>query len=334
MKLEKQFAEISRLIQKARNNAFKAVNKELINLYWQVGEYISKKLKSTEWGDGVVDELASYLKRTQPNLKGFDRRGLYRMKQFYDTYKDFENVSPLVTQISWTNNLMILSKTKTIEEKEFYLRLSIREKYSKRELERQINSSYFERTMLSNKKVSPLLTQFNPDISKAFKDTYVFEFLNLPENHSESDLKKALIINLKKFILEIGKDFSFIGEEYRLQVGAKDFYLDLLFFHRELQCLVVFDLKIEDFSPAHLGQLNFYLEALDRDVKKKYEKPSVGVLLCKGKDAEVVEYALSRNISPAMVADYETKLIPKKLLQQKLHEFFELAQANVMLENN
>lgn len=245
------------------------------------------------------------------------------MKQFYETYKDTPKLSPLVRQISWTNNLIIFGRAKSEEEREFYLRLTIQEKYSSRELERQINSSVFERVMIGNSKLSALPRELNPDVTKAFKDNYIFEFLNLPEKYNEPYLQRELVKQMKDFILELGKDFIFIGEEYRVQVGNRDFYIDLLFYHRELQCLVAFELKSVEFQPEHLGQLNFYLEALDRDVKKEKENPSIGVLLCKGKDTEVVKYALSRSLSPTMVSDYQTQLPNKKLLQRKLQEIFE-----------
>ncbi|MGE8378746.1 MAG: PDDEXK nuclease domain-containing protein, partial [Sphingobacterium sp.] len=219
----------------------------------------------------------------------------------------------------------IFSRTKTVEEKEFYLKLTIEEKYSSRELERQINSSVFERTMIGNVKLSSLPREFEVDINKAFKDSYVFDFLNLPESYNEGDLQKGLLRQMKDFILELGRDFLFIDQEYKVQVGNSDFYIDLLFFHRGLQCLVAFELKVDKFKPEHLGQLNFYLEALDRDVKRSNENASIGVLLCKDKDSEVVEYALSRSLSPTVVAEYKTQLPDKKLLQQKLHELFEQA---------
>lgn len=177
--------------------------------------------------------------------------------------------------------------------------------------------------MIGNSKLSTVLRQNNPDITNTFKDSYVFDFLNLPDIHSENDLQKGLIKQMKEFILELGKDFLFVGEEYRVQVGSSDFYIDLLFYHRGLQCLVAFELKADKFKPEHLGKLNFYLEALDRDVKKVNENPSIGILLCKDKDNEVVEYALSRSLSPTMVAEYKTQLPDKNLLQQKLHELFE-----------
>lgn len=245
------------------------------------------------------------------------------MKQFYETYKDFPKLSTLLREISWSHNLAIFSRCKTAEEREFYLKLSKQESYSFRELERQISTSLFERTMIGNAKLSAALRENNQGLTNTFKDSYVFEFLNLPEPHSESDLQRGLVRQIKNFILELGKDFLFIGEEYKLQVGNSDFFIDLLFYHRGLQCLVAFELKADKFKPDHLGQLNFYLEALDRDVKKPNENPSIGVLLCKDKDSEVVEYALSRSLSPTMVSEYKTQLPDKKLLQQKLHELFD-----------
>jgi predicted nuclease of restriction endonuclease-like (RecB) superfamily len=242
-----------------------------------------------------------------------------------DSYGD-SKLSALLRELSWTNNLLILSKSKTPEEREFYTALAVKERYSSRELERQIDSGYYERAMLS-KKVSAMPAQSKNADDSLFKETYVLEFLNLPEVFGEADLRSSLIRNFKKFVLEFGRDFAFIGEEYRIQVGNNDYFIDLLFYHRELTCLVAFELKIDDFKPEHLGKLNFYLEALDRDVKKPHESPSVGVILCKGKDTEVVEYALKRNMSPAKISEYRTKLIPKKLLQQKMQEFFLLSDA-------
>ena len=352
--MDKKFAEIISLIKQARNKALLAVNTELINLYWNIGEYINRQVANAAWGDGTINELADLIQKEHPDLKGFTRRGLYRMKQFYETYAHSKFVSTAMTQIqltdyqstgivssvmsqletsditgsilakiSWTHHLVLISRTKTNEEREFYLRLCLQDKISVRELERQISSGIFERVMIGNQTFSPALKRIHPDIANTFKDTYVFEFLNLPEHYSENDLQKGLISQMKNFILELGRDFIFIGEEFRIQVGNGDFYIDLLFFHRGLQCLVAFELKADKFKPEQLGQLNFYLEALDRDVKKTNENPSIGILLCKDKDSEVVEYALSRALSPTMVTEYTTKLPDKKLLQQKLHELFE-----------
>lgn len=318
-----QFNDIIRLIKESRNSTMKVVNKALIELYWNVGQYISDKLASSVWGDSVVKELADYLCKAEPTLKGFSDKNLWRMKQFYETYRDYPKISALLREISWTNNLTIMSRAKTMEEREFYLRLVIKEHYSTRELDRQINSSIYERMMLGSVQTSTMAKVVHPEISNTFRDKYILEFLGLSDIHSENALQKGLIKQMKKFILELGKDFLFVGEQYRIQVGNSDFYIDLLFYHRGLQCLVAFELKAEKFKPEHLGQLDFYLEALDRDVKKVNENPSIGILLCKDKDYEVVEYALSRSLSPTMVAEYETQLPDKKLLQRKLQEIFE-----------
>jgi len=321
--MDKRFKDIIKLIKQSRTNAIRAVNSELINLYWNIGEFISIKIKQSEWGDSVVSELAKYIQNTEPEIKGFSDKNIWRMKQFYETYKDFPKLSTVLREISWSHNLAIFSRCKTTEEREFYLKLTKEENYSFREIERQISASLFERTMLGNSKLSTALRENNNDITNTFKDSYVFEFLNLPEIHNENELQKGLVRQIKNFILELGKDFLFIGEEYKLQVGNSDFFIDLLFYHRGLQCLIAFELKADKFKPEHLGQLNFYLEALDRDIKKQNENPSIGILLCKDKDSEVVEYALSRSLSPTMVAEYKTQLPDKKLLQQKLHDLFD-----------
>lgn len=372
LKKQDEFDNIVRLIEESRTRAYIKVNAELVMLYYDVGRIVSLRVATGTWGEATVDELAKYIAHKLPGLKGFNRRGLYRMKQFFEVYSPesfiepiaeliqefLENkalskivsavptqfqlkstsetnvsavptqidsleklhqrfVSEVLTRISWTNHLEILSKTKTPEEKFFYMAMTIREKWSMRELRRQLASAYFERSMISHKVVSATRSQFPPGI---FKDPYIFEFLDLPERHSEKELEKALINNLKQFIFEIGEGFAYMGSQFRLQVGNKDYQTDLLFYHRDLQCLVLFELKIEEFEPEFLGKLNFYLEALDRDVKRPNENPSIGVLLCKGKDREVVEYSMARNISPAMIADYETMLIPKHILADKLHQ--------------
>ena len=339
-----EFANIVRLIEAARAQAFSKVNAELVLLYFNVGKIVSEKVATGSWGENTVEELAEYIKNEITGLKGFNRRGLYRMRQFYETYTAAEFVallenqgyvienerdifvSAVLTQLSWTHHRLILSKTKTPAEKLFYLNAAITERLNTRDFEQQLNSAAFERTMLANEKVSALRTQSSADLTNLFKDPYIFEFLDLPDKHSENDLEKALIQNLKNFILEIGQGFTYMGNQYRLQVGLKDFHTDLLFFHRDLQCLVLFELKIQEFEPEFLGKLNFYLEALDRDVKRPFENPSIGVLLCKGKNAEVVEYALARSASPAMIADYETKLIDKKILAGKLRQLVESLQ--------
>jgi predicted nuclease of restriction endonuclease-like (RecB) superfamily len=241
------------------------------------------------------------------------------MKQFYETYDDDEKLAPLARELPWTHNVIIFSRCKTPQEREFYLRQTIAEKLGKRELERQIDAASFERST-QTAKLSPVARALHPAIGGVFKDHYILEFLGLPEPHSENDLQRALVQHMKAFVLELGKDFLFVSEQHRLQVGNQDFYIDLLFYHRGLSALVAFELKVGQFKPEHMGQLNFYLEALDRDVKKPHENPSIGVLLCRDKDDEVVEYALSRNLSPALVAQYQLQLPDKKLIAARLHE--------------
>ena len=321
--LEARFSEVVQLIQAAKLQAFKAANTTLLSLYWQIGAILSKKLETAEWGDSVVEQLAQHLARTQPGLRGFTRRNLFRMRQFYQAYSTNLQAQALALQLPWTHNLIILSQAKRPEEREFYLRLTLREQWGKRELERQFKTSLFERIVLNPPKVTPLVSQMHPDADSFLRDAYVLEFLGLAHDHSEADLHRGLLHKLKNFLIELGRDFCFVGSEYPLQVGGRDFALDLLFFHRGLNCLVAIELKVDRFEPEYLGKLEFYLEALDRDVRKPHEKASIGVLLCASKDDEVVEYALSRSASPALIAEYQIALPDKKFLQAKLHEFYE-----------
>ncbi|PKN50030.1 MAG: DUF1016 domain-containing protein [Deltaproteobacteria bacterium HGW-Deltaproteobacteria-20] len=316
-----EFAEVLALIEAARHRAYQAVNTELIGLYWQLGEYIGKKIASAQWGDGVVDELARAIAREYPGLRGFTRRNLFRMRQFFEAYSDDERVSPLVTQLPWTHHLIILSQARHREEREFYILAAIHGRWSKRELERQIRSGAALRAT-PGKQVSPAVTQIHPGAAAEFKNAYCLEFLGLPADHSEADLHGALLRNLGRFINELGRDFCFVGSEYPVQVGKQDFAIDLVFFHRSLTCLVAFELKVRAFRPEDIGQLSFYVEALDRDVKKPHERPSIGVLLCATKDDEVVEYALARTSSPTLVAEYQTALPSKEMLRKKLHELY------------
>ena len=329
-----KFQKVVSIIESAKERAYRKVNEELILMYRDIGEYISKQSESSSYGDAFVQKLADFFSDNYPELKGFNRRGLYRMKQFYELYKDEEKVSPLVTQLSWSNHLKIMSACKTMDERIFYMNMCINERLSKRELERQIDSGYYERYMLSQNPHSLVLETAKKATGNIFLDNYVLDFLDVPESVSERDLQKSIIRNLKSFILEIGKDFTFVGEEYRVQVGNHDFFIDLLFYHRGLSCLVAFELKIGEFKPEYVGQINLYLEALDRDVKKENENPSVGIILCASKDDEVVEFAISRSLSPTMVAEYNLKLIDKKLLQKKLKEYIELAKLTAEEENS
>ena len=321
--LDVNFKQIIDMIERRKNNAYKKVNEEMILLYLEVGKFLHDLIEDSNYGAKVIDKAADFMKNNYPTVRGFNKRNLHRMVQFYKTYKDNQKVSTLLTQLSWSSNMLILSNTKTEEEREFYLQLSIKENYSVRELNRQLQSAYYERYMLSKGNVIPnsnkIIGEEDSPNTKIL-DLYSLEFLDLPNEYSEKDLKNAIIKNLKNFILEVGRDFTFIGDEYRVQVGNHDFFIDLLFYNRELSCLVAFELKLDEFIPEYLGKMNFYLETLDRDVKKKNENPSVGVILCSSKDKDVVEYSLSKNMSQTLISEYKLKLIDKKLLENKLNE--------------
>lgn len=318
-----EFDEVVQLIEAARHRAFQAVNVELIDLYWNVRGYVSRKIAAAAWGRKTIETLSAFIQRRQPGIRGFSASNIWRMRQFFETYDGKSILAPLVRELGWTQHLIVMSRCKLPEEREFYLRMAAREGWGKRELERQLNACLFARTVLSPPKLSTVLRELQPAAAEVFKDSYMLEFLGLPEDHSESDLHHGLLTHLRRFITELGRDFCFIGSEVPLQVGHRDFALDLLFFHRGMNCLVAFELKLEEFEPEHLGKLGFYLEALDRDLKKPHEKPSIGVLLCASKDSEVVEYALSRSLSPALIAEYQTQLPDRALLQRKLHEFYQ-----------
>ncbi len=381
-----EFSGILGLIQDAQTKVRSYTNTTLVILYYQVGKTVSEKLAQGVWGQKTVQSLADHIQQEQPQMKSFNRRGLYRMKQFYETYAPGSEANDLIkallltdqpteakttlqlsqlgnefiktateiirktpkaivsaptqfkdethvinseivsapTQISWSLHLEILASCRTAQEKLFYLIMAAKEKWSLRDIRRQIESGYFERYLISHQKPSPVPQPPVPNSNEHLKDIYTLEFLGLHDDFSEENFQKAIIKNLRKFILEVGSNFSFVGEEYRIQVGNKDFEVDLLFYNRSLQCLVAFDLKITDFKPEYLGKMNFYLEALDRHHKQPHENPSVGVILCKSKHDEIVEIAMSRSLSPTKVAEYTTELIDKKLLQAKLHELGEL----------
>jgi predicted nuclease of restriction endonuclease-like (RecB) superfamily len=322
--LDASFDEILRLIRQSRQRAYQAVNTELIDLYWKVGEYISRKIEADGWGKGTVKDLSAYIQLRQSGIRGFSPQNIWRMRQFFEAYRREPELSTLLRELPWSSNLHILTRAKRSEEREFYLRMATENLWDVREVARQIDGALFERAILNPPKISTALRELQPVSESIFKDAYLFEFLDLPDGHSEADLHRSLLGNLGRFLTELGRDFCYIGSEYPVQVGGHDFAIDLLFFHRALNCLVAIELKVERFAPEHLGKLNFYLEALDRDVRKPHEGPSIGLLLCASRDIEVVEYALSRSLSPTMIAEYKTMLPDKRLLQSKLHEFYQL----------
>jgi predicted nuclease of restriction endonuclease-like (RecB) superfamily len=316
------FGEVVGLIRAARQRAVHTVNTELIDLYWRIGQYVHHRINADGWAKGTVEQLATYIARNEPGMRGFSAQNLWRMRQFFEAYPALEKLSTLLRELPWSAHLHILSRTKRAEEREFYLRMAAQQHWSVREVARQIDSGLFERALLNPPKVSTALRKMHPKVEQEFRDSYLLEFLYLPNPYSEADLHHGLLMNLSRFLTELGRDFCYIGSEYPIQVGGQDFALDLLFFHRGLNCLVAVELKVTAFAPEHLGKLNFYLEALDREVRKPYENPSIGLLLCASKDNEVVEYALNRTLSPALIAEYQTCLPDKTMLAAKLREFY------------
>lgn len=316
------FDEIITMIDAARDRAWQAVNKELVSLYWDVGKWLSVKLSEGRWGDKIVDNAAAYLVGKRPDLSGFTKRTLYRAVEFYNTYKADQIVTPLVTQITWTNHLIIMTRAKSPEERRFYIEKCAGERVSKRNLERLFDSSFYERRRIGE--VAPASASVTKAARTIVPDLYSLEFLDIPPKHREATLRDAIVLHMRDFILELGGDFTFVGKEYPIKVGKSDFNIDLLFFNRSLKCFFAFELKTRRFKPADIGQIDFYLEALDRDVRKTDENPSVGVILCTDKDDSVVEYALSRSMSPTLVASYKTVLPDKSILQNRLRQITEL----------
>ena len=312
-------SKVKKEIQGARHTVYQTINKQLVELYVSIGKGIYEKIEVSRWGEGIVEALSNDLQRAFPDMKGLSSRNLWEMKKLYEVYKDNKKLQPLVAELPWSHNLIILHQTESIEEKEFYLKTCINERWSRRELDRQIDSSLFERFMLSKKTDDLIPYTKEKDSLAHFKNEYVFDFLGLKDGFSEKDLRKAVVTNLKDFFLEFGRYFTFIGDEHKIIISNEDYKVDLLFYHRLLKCLVAVELKIGKFKPEYVGKMQFYLAALDEKLKLKNENPSVGLILCKSKDEEIVRIALSKTISPMKVAAYRTKIIDKKMLKQKLH---------------
>lgn len=366
--IEQQFDEVIEIILQHKSRAARMVNEELLLTAWQVGEYVSAKLKSEAWGSKVVTQLSEYIRSKRPDIKGFSRRSIYNMVMFYDEYSSDSFIAtvehylnhefvqsktaqiestassgrhdiivqsktaqldrkaiPLMPKVltftTLTSHIEILSRCRSNEERLFYILYSNKEHLVTRELKRCISNQTFSTLLGGNKSMSKGMLETYPNAPVMFKDTLFVDFLNLPKKHSESKLKTGLLEHMKQFILELGKDFIFMDQEYRLEVGASTYKADLLFFHRGIQALVAVELKKNKFDPRDLGQLEFYLEALDRDVKRSNENPSVGIILCPEADRVVVEYAMSRSMSPTMIAEYKRILIPQERMQQQLNEF-------------
>ncbi|GHT32766.1 hypothetical protein AGMMS49574_17050 [Bacteroidia bacterium] len=361
-----EFQQVHGIISLHRSRALQTVNNENLLTAWEVGAYVSERLKDSAWGSKTVMQLSEYLRSQDPTLRGYSRRSIYKMVAFYETYSSvqfveyqhklklnefvppetaqiedvkivqsateqtekLEIVPPMAAQFpnflnltTLTNHYEILNTCNTIEERIFYVLYSHKERLNKRELQRCLKNNTFASLTGDKHNFSKGLKDIYPQAAPMLKDAVFVDFLGLPQKHSEKRLQNSILDNMKDFVLELGKDFLFVDKEYSLQVGSSTFKVDLLFFHRGLQCLVALELKTTKFKPEYMGQLEFYLEALDRDVRRSNENLSIGILLCQEADRSVVEYAMSRSLSPTMIAEYKRQLIPKEVLQHSLEEF-------------
>ena len=310
--------EIKERIRSAQYEALKAVNKELVGLYWDIGRMIVERQDVEGWGKAVVEQLAADLRTEFPGVGGFSASNLWRMKAFFEAYTGLEKLAPLVREIGWSHNLAILERCKDPLEREFYLRMTRKFGWSKNVLIHQIDNQSYEKSLLGQTNFDRALTpELRAQAKLAVKDEYTFDFLELGEEHSERELERALIARIEDFLRAMGGMFAFMGSQYRLEVDGKEFFIDLLLFHRRLRCLVAIELKVGEFLPEFVGKMQFYLAALDRQVRQEDENPSIGIILCKEKSRTIVEYALHDARKPIGVATYEiTKTLPKALKGQ------------------
>lgn len=311
-------SEIKERIRTAQYEALKAVNKELVGLYWDIGRMIIERQSDAEHGSSIAEKLSKDLRSEFPGISGFSRRNVFYMREFYLLYHDDERVQPLVAQIGWSHNLTILQRCKDPLEREFYIRMTRKFGWSKNVLIHQIDNQSYEKSLLGQTNFDQALTPELRDQAKlAVKDEYTFDFLELGEEHSERELERALIARVEDFLRAMGGMFAFMGSQYRLEVDGNEYFIDLLLFHRRLKALVAVELKIGQFMPEFVGKMQFYLTALDRQVRQEDENSSIGIILCKEKNRTVVEYALHDASKPIGVATYEiTKTLPKALKGQ------------------
>jgi len=351
-----EFEVVCDIISSHRNKVIQVINNESLLMMWEIGGFVSTKIKSSNWGDGVVRQLAEFIHTKDPSARGWSYRTIYKMVQFYDTYSS-QSFATLLSQASvpssdgfvpfetaqignqvfvpfqmaqmpsvlfctgWTNHQIVLNRCKTDQERLFYMLYASRERLQNKELIRAIKTNVIDSLLGGKNKQSQTMIKTYPASPVLFKERIYLDMLGLPLNYKESKLRKEIVSHMKDFILELGKDFLFIDEEHRITVGGKTFKIDLLFYHRLLQCMVAIELKTAEFHPKDLGQLEFYLEALDQEEKRHNENPSIGILLCKEADMEVVRYALNRSMSPTMVTQYKEQLQVGGVIQRSLVEF-------------
>ena len=298
---------IKKRIRSAQYEALKVVNKELVGLYWDIGKMISEKQKELGWGKSVVEKMARDLKQEFPNQHGLSARNIWLMVSFYSEYEDDVILQPLAAEISFTHHVIIFTKCKELSHRHFYMVSAKKFSWSKRVLEHQIENKTYEKYLLGQTNYDDLPAEkYNHQKTLAIKDHFTFDFLGLSEKHSEKELEEGLIRNMQQFLLELGGDYSFMGRQYRLKVGNTEFFIDLLLFHRRLQCLVIIELKAGSFKPEYKGKLEFYLNVLNDTHKLDHENEAIGMIICKTKDRLVVEYSLKKTQNSIGVASYST----------------------------
>lgn len=299
--------DIKQRIRSAQYKAIKAVNRELIDLYWDIGEIIVTRQEGETWGKSVVQSIAKDLRQEFPKITGFSASNLWRMKLFYESYQLSEKLAPMVREIGWSHNLTILEKCKEELEREFYIRMTRRYGWTKNVLIHHIENQSYEKTLLNQTNFLQTLPEgLQEQAVLAIKDEYFFDFLDLGDEYTERELEQALIGKIDTFLRQMGGMFAFLGSQYRIELNGKEFFIDLLLYHRRLKCLVAIDLKIGEFQPEYVGKMQFYLAILNDKVRLEDERPSIGIILCKSKDKIFVEYALKESDRPIGVATYRT----------------------------
>ncbi|HBR18197.1 MAG TPA: DUF1016 domain-containing protein [Deltaproteobacteria bacterium] len=309
------FKEIKERIHKAQYDALKAVNKELITLYWDIGKSIVAKQEKLGWGKAIVETLAKDLQKEFPGIQGFSARNLWNMRIFYLAYKDDTKLQPLVAEISWTKNVIIMERCKDDIRREFYLKITKKFGWTKDVLINQLEAGAFERYMANQTNFDKAVPEkYRHQAKLAVKDEYSFDFLEIAEEHSERELELALLENVRKFLIEMGGYFTFVGNQHRLEIDGQEFFIDLLLYHRQLRCLIAIELKVGAFKPEYAGKMQFYLSALNDRAKLPDENPSIGIILCKDKSRTIVEYALKDSKKPIGVSTYKmTEKLPREL---------------------
>jgi predicted nuclease of restriction endonuclease-like (RecB) superfamily len=322
--------EVQKRIRSAQYEALKAVNREMINLYWDIGQMIVIKQQDASWGKSVVEQLAKDLQAEFPGISGFSARNIWNMRNFYVTYSQNEKLQPMVAEIGWTHNLVILEKCKDDLEREFYIRMTRKFGWTKNVLIHQIENQTYEKTLLSQTNFDQSISaEIRNQLKLAVKDEYTFDFLELGDEHSERQLEESILTKVQPFLQEMGGIFAFIGSQYRLEVDDEEYFIDILLYHRRLKCLVAIELKIGKFLPEYVGKMQFYLAVLDNTVKLPDETPSIGIILCKSKQRTIVEYALKESNKPIGVATYQ---IVSKLPQELKNQLPDPEQVAKLLE--